>query len=69
MARVTVEDCLEECENRFALVHIGIKRAKELYMGATPLITCKNREVVTALREVAAGKINIQETTEEETSS
>lgn len=53
MARVTVEDCLEQVENRFALVHTGAKRAKELIKGARPHVHCKNREVVTALREIA----------------
>ena len=57
MARITVEDCLENCENRFALVHITSKRARELYKGIDPLIRCKNREVVTALREIAAKKV------------
>jgi DNA-directed RNA polymerase subunit omega len=57
LARITVEDCLEHCENRFALVHIASKRARELFKGIEPLIQCKNREVVTALREIAAGKI------------
>jgi DNA-directed RNA polymerase subunit omega len=57
LARITVEDCLEHCENRFALVHIASRRARELFKGIEPLIPCKNREVVTALREIAAGKI------------
>ena len=57
MARITVEDCLDHCENRFALVHIAAKRARELFKGVDPLIHCKNREVVTALREIAAGRI------------
>lgn len=57
MARITVEDCLLNCENRFALVHIAVKRARELFKGINPLIHCKNREVVTALREIALGKI------------
>lgn len=57
MARITVEDCLENCENRFALVHIAVKRARELYKGVDPLIRCKNREVVTSLREIAAGRV------------
>jgi DNA-directed RNA polymerase subunit omega len=60
MARITVEDCLEHCENRFALVHIASKRARELFKGIEPLIYCKNREVVTSLREIAAGKIGYQ---------
>ena len=57
MARITVEDCLRNVENRFALVHIAGKRARELYKGAQPLIHCKNREVVTSLREIAERKI------------
>ncbi|MDO8493957.1 MAG: DNA-directed RNA polymerase subunit omega [Deltaproteobacteria bacterium] len=67
MARVTVEDCLEEVENRFALVHAAAKRTKQIFKGSNPLVDCKNREVVTALREIAAGKIGIQETESEET--
>ncbi len=57
MARVTVEDCLERVENRFALVHIASKRARELFKGVDPLVRCKNREVVTSLREIAAGRV------------
>ncbi len=57
MARITVEDCLERVENRFALVHVASKRARELFKGVFPLIRCKNREVVTSLREIAAGKV------------
>ena len=55
MARVTVEDCLKNVENRFALVHVTAKRAKELYKGVDPLVKCKNREIVASLREIAAG--------------
>ena len=58
MARVTVEDCLEKVENRFRLVILASKRVKQIYKGAQPLIESKNnRQVVTALREIAAGKI------------
>lgn len=57
MARVTVEDCLENCENRFALVHVTAKRARELYKGIQPTVKCKNRQIVTSLREIAAGHI------------
>ncbi|MBI2082777.1 MAG: DNA-directed RNA polymerase subunit omega [Deltaproteobacteria bacterium] len=66
MARITVEDCLENCENRFALVHIAAKRARELYKGVEPLYPCKNKEIVTALREIAASLIGFSETREEE---
>jgi DNA-directed RNA polymerase subunit omega len=57
MARITVEDCLEKVDNRFTLVHLAAKRVRQLKKGAEPLIKCKNREVVTALREIAAGLI------------
>lgn len=57
MARVTVEDCLEYVENRYELVHACVRRARQLYRGAERLVHCKNNEVVTALREIAAGKV------------
>lgn len=66
MARVTVEDSLKNVENRFALVHAAAKRAKMLYKGSQPLVQCKNREIVTALREIADNKIEIQSTNSEE---
>lgn len=62
MARVTVEDCLRNVENRFALVLIAAKRTKRLMMGAKPLIKGKNdKPHVMALREIAAGKIEVIE--------
>ena len=61
MARVTVEDCLEKVDNRFLLVMLASKRVKQLYKGNHPLIDPKNnRLVVTALREIAAGKVNFE---------
>lgn len=57
MARVTIEDCLEKVENRYELVHLAVKRVKQLRNGDAPLVRSKNREVVTALREIAAGKV------------
>ncbi|MGD9819236.1 MAG: DNA-directed RNA polymerase subunit omega [Desulfomonilaceae bacterium] len=58
MARVTVEDCLEKVENRFALVILASKRTKELKRGAPLLVRNRdNREVVMSLRELASGKI------------
>jgi len=59
MARVTVEDCLEKVENRFGLVYVTSKRVKELMRGAKSLYPCDNKEVVTALREIAANKIGV----------
>ena len=57
MARITVEDCLKQVNNRFALVHLAAKRVKQLLKGARPLVQADNREVVLALREIAAGKV------------
>ena len=57
MARITVEDCLQKTSNRFDLVMIGAKLARQLLKGAKPLIKSDNREVVIALREIAAGKV------------
>ena len=59
MARVTVEDCLENVENRFELVMISSKRAREIAVrGAQPLVDWENdKPTVVALREIAAGLI------------
>jgi DNA-directed RNA polymerase subunit omega len=57
MARVTIEDCLEKVENRFILIHMAAKRVRQFKKGAAPLVRSSNREVVTALREIAAGKL------------
>ncbi len=57
MARITVEDCLRKVDNRFALIHLAAKRVRQLRKGAEPLVKAKNRDIVIALREIAAGKI------------
>jgi len=57
MARVTVEDCLEREENRFALVVLASHRARQLMKGASPLVRAKNKSAVVSLREIAAGKV------------
>ena len=57
MARVTVEDCLEHVQDRFELTHLIIKRVEQLRNGVSPTIDCDNKEIVTALREVAKGNI------------
>ena len=61
MARITVEDCLSHVENRFSLVYVTSKRTKELLRGVKPLYQCDNKEIVTALREIAAGKVSVAE--------
>ena len=59
MARVTIEDCLAFVRNRYELVHLCTKRARQLHRGAESLVPSKNNDVVTALREIAAGKVRL----------
>lgn len=57
MARVTVEDCLEHEENRFALVVLASRRTRQLMKGAPALVHSRNRPAVTALREIADHRV------------
>ncbi len=57
MARITVEDCLKKLPNRFALVLLAAARTKQLYKGSQPRVQTDNKEVVLALREIAAGNV------------
>jgi len=57
MARITIEDSLLVAKTRFGLVSLASKRAHQLLRGSEPLIASKNREIVMALREIAAGKV------------
>ena len=57
MARITVEDCQERVDNRFLLVQMAIKRVRQYREGYEALVETRNKEVVTALREIAAGKV------------
>ncbi len=59
MARVTVEDCLKKVSNRFTLVILVAKRVRQFLSGDKPLLDSENKQVVTALREVAAGKVHL----------
>ncbi len=59
MARITVEDCLTKIPNRFELVLLASKRAKQLLKGARPLVETDNKDIVTSLREVAAGQVRM----------
>ena len=63
MARITVEDCLEVVPNRFSLVLVAAERTKQLLQGEQPCIEMQddNKEVVTALREVAARAFTVDE--------
>lgn len=59
MARITVEDCLEHVDNRFQLVLISSKRARQIMQGAEPHVERENdKPTVIALREIAEGFIN-----------
>jgi DNA-directed RNA polymerase subunit omega len=60
MARITVEDCLQQIPNRFQLVLAATYRARMLSQGHTPKIESKNKPPVTALREIAQGKIGLE---------
>ena len=66
MARITVEDCLKKVSNRFALVLLAAARTKQLYKGSKPRVQSSNKEVVLALREVAAGKVAPARTPEDD---
>lgn len=59
MARITVEDCLQQVNNRFALIHAAAKRVRQLRKGAEPSLVSKNKDIVVALREIAAGNVVI----------
>jgi DNA-directed RNA polymerase subunit omega len=60
MARVTVEDCLENVDNRFQLVLVAAKRARQIIRsGEDPMVAWDNdKPTVVALREIAAGHID-----------
>ena len=59
MARITVEDCLEQVgdDNRFALVHLAVERIRQRREGEPCMAQGKNKEVVMTLREIASGKV------------
>ncbi|ABA57714.1 DNA-directed RNA polymerase subunit omega [Nitrosococcus oceani] len=60
MARLTVEDCIDNIDNRFLLVLAAAKRARQLAMGATPTVPWdKDKPTVVALREIAEGHIDV----------
>lgn len=66
MARITVEDCLQKVNNRFALIHMAAKRVRQLRKGSEPTIVSKNKDVVVALRELANGSVYKYEAEKEE---
>ena len=61
MARVTIEDCLDKIPNRFMLVHMAAKRVRQIREGSEFLVkSSDNEDIVTALREIAAGKVYVK---------
>lgn len=60
MARITVEDCLRQVDSRFELVNLTIKRVRQLRAGKPTLVSSKNKDIVVALREIAARKVTTQ---------
>jgi DNA-directed RNA polymerase subunit omega len=65
MARVTVEDCLDHEENRFALVVLASNRTRQLMKGIPSLVRADNKPAVVALREIAAGKVRLHRGSQE----
>ncbi len=61
MARITVEDCLQNVDNLFQLVILAAHRARRLANGAEPTIALENdKPTVVALREIAAGNVTLE---------
>ena len=62
MARITVEDCLEQVgdDNRFALVHLAVERVRQHRNGEPFMQKGKNKEIVMTLREIAAGNVTFE---------
>ena len=62
MARITVEDCLKRVDNRFKLVNAAARRVRQIREGSEYLVVSpKNEDIVVALREIAAGKVMLQQ--------
>lgn len=66
MARVTIEDCLDNVDNRFQLVLVATKRARQILLGSEPMVEVdKDKPTVTALREIADGLVTREILTEQ----
>lgn len=64
MARITVEDCLQQINNRFTIIHMAAQRVRQLRKGSEPTLPSKNKDIVLALREIASGKVIIDKNIE-----
>jgi len=61
MARITIEDCLKRVPSRFLLIHMAAKRVRQIREGSEYLVSSpKNEDIVVALREIAAGKVQLK---------
>ncbi len=63
MARITVDDCLDQIPNRFQLTLVAAYRARQLHNGSEPLCNVqglRDKPTVLALREIAAGKVGVE---------
>lgn len=60
MARITTDDCMKTITNRFELTLAATYRARQIAQGSQPLVESRDKPVVTALREIAAGKVGLE---------
>jgi DNA-directed RNA polymerase subunit omega len=60
MARITVDDCIEKIPNRFELTLAATYRARQLAQGSQPMVESRDKPIVTALREISAGKVGLE---------
>lgn len=60
MARISVDDCLSKIPNRFELTLAVTFRARQIAQGSLPMVESKDKPIVTALREIAAGKVGVE---------
>lgn len=60
MARITVDDCIARIGNRFELTLVATYRARQLAQGSQALVDSRDKPTVTALREIASGKVGLE---------
>ncbi len=60
MARITTDDCMKTITNRFELTLAATIRARQIAQGSQPLVESRDKPIVTALREIAAGKVGLE---------
>jgi DNA-directed RNA polymerase subunit omega len=60
VARITVDDCMARIGNRFELTLAATYRARQLAQGSQPMVDSRDKPIVTALREIAAGKVGLE---------